>query len=153
MIPLLLAAGAAGVKLSALPLLFIACLFYAAGGGSTVRRLPAAFAAAFLLMLPPLAYGFVTSGCPLFPSGALCFDLPWSVGRAEAARASALVLEWARWDGPAPAWANGWNWVAHWLIQGLTVKSMSALLVCLLVAGVGAALGARTKRRAPGYVG
>lgn len=161
LIPLLLAAGAAGVKLSALPLLFIACLFYAASGRvadaagvrRAVRRLVVAAAAAFLLMLPLLAYGVVTSGCPLFPSGALCLNLPWFVGRGEAAHASAQILEWARWDGPAPPVANGWNWVGRWLTQGLTVKSAAAVPVCLLLAGAGAALAARARGRALGRVG
>jgi hypothetical protein len=150
LLPLLLAAGAVGVKLNALPLLVVACAYYVWGGGLSARRVLAAGAAVALLLLPTLAHRFVVSGCPLYPSKFLCLDVPWSVGVKQAEHHTRVIREWARWDGRRPEWANGWNWVVPWLTKGFTLKNSPLLLLCVLVAGAGAFVRARTRLRAPG---
>ena len=149
-IPLLLAAGAVGVKVNALPLLFVACVYYVWGVGLNVRRVLWAGAAVALLLLPTLAHRFVVSGCPLYPSQVLCVEAPWSVGAKQAERLTRAIREWARWDGQRPEWANGWNWVVPWMTKGFTLKNSPVLLLCLLLAGAGAFVCARTRLRAAG---
>ncbi|HEX8118711.1 MAG TPA: hypothetical protein VF521_15655, partial [Pyrinomonadaceae bacterium] len=147
LLPVLLAAGAVGVKLNGLPLLFVALVYYVRGAGLSPRGLLTAGALVALLLLPTFAYGLVASGCPLFPSKLLCVEAPWSVGAGKAERLSRAVRDWARWDGRTPPRANSWNWVVPWLTKGLTLKNSVAAALCLLVAGAGAFLRARTRLR------
>ncbi|HEX8189683.1 MAG TPA: hypothetical protein VF586_15115 [Pyrinomonadaceae bacterium] len=149
-IPLLLAAGAVGVKVNTLPLLVVASVYYVRGGGLTARRVLAAGAAVSALLLPTLAHRFVVSGCPLFPSKLLCLDVPWSVGVWRAEGITRVIREWARWDGSPPRWANEWNWVVPWMTRGFTPKNSVVLLLCLLLAGLGALVRVRTRLRAQG---
>ncbi len=150
LIPLLLAAGAAGVKLNALPLLVVASVCYVWGAGLNARRVLSAGAAASLLLLPTVAHRVVVSGCPLYPSKALCLGVPWAVGASRAETITTAIREWARWEGAPPPWANGWNWIAPWLTRGLTLKNAPVFLFCLLVAGAGAFARKRTRPRAAG---
>lgn len=150
LLPVLVAAGAVGVKLSGLSLLVVASVYYARGAGLSTRRLLAAGAAVALMLLPTVAYGVVVSGCPLFPSKLLCVETPWSVGADKAELLARVVRDWARWDGRTPHWANGWNWVVHWLTKGFTLKNSFVIPLCLLVAGAGAFVRARTRWRAAG---
>jgi hypothetical protein len=150
LVPLLLAAGAVGVKLNALPLLVVACVYYVWGGGLNPRRVLWAGAAVALLLLPTLAHRFVVSGCPLYPSKALCLDVPWSVGARQAERLTRVIRDWARWDGKKPQWADDWNWIVPWMTRGFTLKNSPVLLFCLLLAGAGAFVRARTRLRAQG---
>lgn len=152
LIPLLLAAGAAGVKLNALPLLVVASVYYVWGGGLNVRRVLSAAAAVALLLLPTLAHRFVVSGCPLYPSKLMCVDVPWSVGVRQAERHTRVIREWARWDGVAPPWANGWNWIVPWATRGFTLKNSPIPLLCVLVAGAGAFVRVKTRLRAQGLL-
>lgn len=148
LIPLLLAAGAVGVKLNALPLLAVACVYYVRGVGLNVRRLLPAGAAAALLILPTLAHRYVVAGCPLYPSKVMCAEVPWSVGVKQAERHTLIIREWARWEGKRPRWADDWNWVGPWLTKGFTLRNSPVPLFCLLLAGAGAF--ARARLRAAG---
>lgn len=150
LIPVLLAACAVGVKLNALPLLFVACVYYVAGGGLNLRRVLWAGGAVTLLLLPALAHRVFVSGCPLYPSKALCLDVPWSVGVRQAELHTRAIREWARWEGTGLRWTDGWGWVVPWATKGFTLKNSFVIPFCLLVAGAGAFLRARTRWRAMG---
>lgn len=148
LVPVLLAAGAVGAKLSGLPLLLVACVYYARGAGLSARRLSAAGAAVALMLLPTFAYGVVASGCPAFPSKALCVEVPWSVGVGAAERLTLVIRDWARWEGTGLVPSDGWGWVAPWATKGFTFKNAFVVPCCLLVAGLGAF--ARARARAAG---
>lgn len=150
LIPVLLAACAVGVKLNALPLLFVACVYYVAGVGLNLRRGLWACGAVTLLLLPALAHRVVVSGCPLYPSKALCLDVPWSVGVQQAELHTRAIRQWARWEGTGLPWKDGWGWVVPWATKGFTLKNSFVIPFCLLVAGAGAFLRARTRWRAAG---
>lgn len=152
LVSVLLAAGAVCVKLSGLPLLVVASVYYVWGGGRSARRLSWAGASVALMLLPTLAYGLITSGCPVFPSKALCVDVPWSVGAGEAGRLMGVVRDWARWEGTGLTPADGWGWVVPWATKGFTRKNWSVLPVCLLVGAAGAFIRARTRGRATGML-
>lgn len=147
LLPVLLAAGAVGVKLSGLPLLVVALLYYVRGAGLSLRRLLTAGALVACMLLPTLAYGVVVSGCPLFPLGVLCVETPWSVGAGMAEHLARAVRDWARWENEAPPWASNWNWIVPWLTRGSTLKTSFVITPCLLVAG--AAAFVRTRKRRP----
>lgn len=143
LVPVLLAAGAVGVKLSGLPLLLIASLYYVRGVGLSARRLSAASAAVALMLLPTFAYGVVASGCPVFPSKALCVEVPWSVGAGAAEHLARVIRDWARWEGTGLAPSDGWGWVVPWATKGFTFKNSFVVPFCLLVAALGAFVRAR----------
>ena len=150
LIPVLLAAGAMGVKLSALPLLFVASLYYVWAGGFSTRRLLSAGALVALVLLPTVAYGVVTSGCPLFPSKVLCVEVPWSVGAGEAERITKVIRDWSRWDSTGLHWKDDWSWVVPWATKGFTRKNSFVAPVCLLTLCAGAFIRAKTRLRAQG---
>jgi len=134
LIPVLLAAGAMAIKLSAAVLLPIAVLFYALEQRRLrLGSLITASLVGIILILPVLSFGLIASGCPLYPSPTLCQDLPWSVGREEAKMISGIIHIWPRWGGPPPETATAWNWILPWL--------QSHLNATLLIAASLAALG------------
>ncbi|HEX7316881.1 MAG TPA: hypothetical protein VF297_23470 [Pyrinomonadaceae bacterium] len=150
LVPLLLAAGAVGVKLNALPLLVVACVYYVWRGGLNARRVLLSGAMVALLLLPTVAHRFFVSGCPLYPSKVLCVDVPWSVGVRQAEHLTRVIRDWARWEGTGLTPADGWGWVVPWATKGFTFKNSFVIPFCLLVAGLGAFVRARTRLRAAG---
>lgn len=83
LVPLLLGAAAASVKIVALPLLAATFVWLCAGSAGRARFAAAGGAAAFLTILPFLATETVLTSCPLYPLPA-CFDLPWTPARGAA---------------------------------------------------------------------
>lgn len=114
-IPLILSAGLVTIKLSALPLLFGSAFFYIFSSQFSLRRVLLGIAIAFLLLLPLLGFGIITSGCPIYPSSLMCLDLPWSLGAQNAKEMSQTIQDWARWSGQPPVNANYWSWLGNWV--------------------------------------
>jgi hypothetical protein len=117
----LLGVGAAGVKLSALPLAAVAA-------GVALRRvqqwrwIPAAAA----LVLPTLVGNTVASGCPLFPARP-CLDAAWRVPGPELSRLTDAIRDF------------GWDSIET---SAVVTVALTAALVAALVAAV-ALLGHR----------
>jgi hypothetical protein len=70
-LPLLLAAGTVGVKITAIPLLLLAAIFRLTGRQPRGRLAQTALIA-IVLASPVLVANRIASGCPLFPSTFLC---------------------------------------------------------------------------------
>lgn len=134
LLPLVMAAGAVSVKLNALPLLPIAVLFYGVGG-AILPRLALGSAIALGLLLPALSFGPIASGCPLYPSALLCFDLPWSIRLETASERSAEVQGWGTWFGKIPEDRNPVLWLFWQWFQLYEVNQV--LILCLVVAIAG----------------
>jgi len=132
LVPLALAAGAATMKLSALPFLVVALCFYVSRK-PLLGRSVVALSFCVLLLLPLLASNSVTSGFPLFPSPIIRLDLPWSLDSEEVRRLSEVITNWARWSGPTPVDASSWNWLPGWLLRE---KAVSLLMLMCLTAGL-----------------
>jgi len=130
LVPVLLAAGALSMKLSALLLWGFAFAVYARGNG---WRWLGGGAASGLILLPSLAFGLITSGCPLYPLPVCLTSLPWSVSldTVEAIRVS--IRECARWNCPpdGSAHAPPWAWLGQWWWQQ---RQATFLLLSTLVA-------------------
>ena len=126
-VPLLLSAGATTIKLSAFPLLFVTAFFYIFGKRFSFQRVFLCFAIGSLLLLPMLAFGIITTGCPLFPSSLLCLNLPWSFEAESIEIVSKGIQDWNRWGGSAPAYANSWNWLGRWVFDE---KLAAFLIIC-----------------------
>jgi hypothetical protein len=140
-LPLLLAAGALTVKLSAAPMVLIAGIFYWLNCSTKwVRRLVLA-GSAMMISIPMFATNVISSGCPLYPNSFLCLDVPWGVGKAAAKQSAAGITEWARWGGPAPPGANTWNWIVPWFSH--LDKLLLISFCCLCLVGFAAARGWR----------
>jgi hypothetical protein len=78
-IPLILATGAFTTKLTSLPLLAVAILFYLVHQKTNVRQVLLGAAIVLALLIPMLIHGTISSGCPLFPSKSICLNLPWTI--------------------------------------------------------------------------
>lgn len=131
-LPLILALAATTLKLSAIPLVVIAALFY--WFNSTVKwstRLVFS-AIASLAVVPVLVANIVSSGCPFFPNSVLCLNVPWGIGKTAAQLIAADITNWARWGGPAPSGATAQNWILPWISHLDKMAVISFCGVCLL---------------------
>jgi hypothetical protein len=133
LLPVALAAGAASLKLTALPLLLFASLYYLlrSGFSGILRRGLAVGALALLFLIPNLASSVVTSGCPLYPSSVFCLDLPWSPTAQSVKDVAAGTHGWTTWYGTPPAGTPAWIWaLERWL-----TTDRSELITGLLILG------------------
>ncbi|BAZ29500.1 hypothetical protein NIES4074_19470 [Cylindrospermum sp. NIES-4074] len=132
-IPVVLSAGTATMKLSALPIVILAGLFYLFERRFNFQRILIGGAITFVLLLPMLSFGVITSGCPLFPSSLLCLNLPWSLGAERAKEVTEVIQNWARWSGPTPVYANSWNWLWNWIN---TERQSTFLIICSILSAI-----------------
>ena len=91
-----------------------------------------------ILLVPWISCGYITSGCPFFPSdfGRLNFD--WAVSPQLAGIERDAALAWARAPGLSPTEVLGnWKWLTSWsariLGDPVVVKSLLAGVVGLLL--------------------
>ncbi|WP_152532309.1 LIC_10190 family membrane protein [Leptolyngbya sp. Heron Island J] len=137
LIPLLLAVGAVSIKLSALPLLPIALLFYGQQPFLDYRRLLFGGLLSLLLLSPLMIVSIVTSGCPLYPSSVLCVNVPWRVSAAVAHRAVEVIRFWDHNFGEVPPGANRFFWQ---LWEWLKFARFNAIMLLLLLLSMGFAI-------------
>ena len=130
-IPLILSAGAVTIKLTALPLLFISGLFYVFGTGFSLRRLLIGSAMIVLLLSPMFIFGIITSGCPLYPSSLLCFDLPWSPTAQAVKNVAENTHGGGTWYGSPPPGANSVFWFLWQWFNSATLSKVMALLIVI----------------------
>lgn len=86
------------------------------------------------LLVPWIVCGYITSGCPFFPSeiGRLAFD--WAVPRELATLEKDAAFAWARAPGLPPIEVlRNWEWITPWSIRllgnPLVIKPMLVALV------------------------
>lgn len=133
LIPLLLAAGTVTIKLIALPILAISFLLFAAMQKQW-RKTVAGSVLAGLMLLPLMAHGIITSGCPLFPSTAICLALPWSPLAKSVQAVSDNTSNWVNWYQPPPG-VNPWLWsLQQWFGNSETHKVLVGFMVLSVVA-------------------
>jgi hypothetical protein len=151
-VPLLLALGSLTVKPQAGPLVVVAALFYIATGHFRVRRAAWAATLGIAVLMPWLAYEFITTGCPAYPLP-ICADVAWSVG-TEAAGSTAEGVRGLRAAGDDLG--GGW-WLETWLTESLS-PMLGILAGCSILALGGGLLGqsqrwlAAPARRAASFV-
>ena len=90
-IPLIVAAAAVTVKVTAFPLVAIAALFYLSANPKQDFRWLLTAVIPLTFLLPFFAHGILASGCPLSPSPFLCVDVPWALGVDQSAAELARV--------------------------------------------------------------
>ena len=142
-LPLLLSAGAASVKIFALPLFAAIWMLRMAAGCRSRLALPLLASAALILPLP-LA-NRISSGCPLYPSPIACAATPSSVTPAKANDVLFETTNYARYDGAYPPTASFFDgiWVRKYirnpldiLFAAVPVLAVTAALVFGAVNGV-----------------
>jgi hypothetical protein len=90
------------------------------------------------LLVPWMSCGYITSGCPFYPSeiGRLGFD--WAVPHELASLEKDAAIAWARMPGLPPVEAlRNWEWITPWSIR---VLGNSLMVKPMLVAVVGLSL-------------
>lgn len=154
MVPLVLAVGAASIKLSALPLVMVSGFYYLFSGRPNIKKVAAAGSLTALPLISVATAGLITSGCAFYPVSFLCVDLPWSLGAAAAETMARIIRDWARWGGMrAPENATSWNWILPWF----KAEKVGAALIILSLLAVISLLSSRaqtvpTRFRQKGYV-
>ncbi|MBD2577585.1 hypothetical protein [Oscillatoria sp. FACHB-1406] len=153
-IPLILATGAVTIKLSALPLLCIAWLFYLfdephkiaansdseplpqLGKANALKRAIKGSAIAGVLLLPMVLVGLVTSGCPLYPSTLMCFNFSWSISIATTVAERTAINGWMSWFDPPPAGENQWFWLLKewWNLANFNKVMIVAIVLSIAIA-------------------
>jgi hypothetical protein len=130
-----LGAAAVTVKLSGLPLLGIGGLVFLARFYTRPRSLLLGIGIVAIILTPLLIFGWLTSGCPLYPSGILCLDLPWSLPQDIGDDARAQIHGWQLWFGSPPEGTPWLPWVfREWLFLSITNKLLILLGLISLVA-------------------
>ncbi|MEO1401562.1 MAG: hypothetical protein AAFV72_10000 [Cyanobacteria bacterium J06635_1] len=119
MIPLLISAFAVTVKITALPLLAMSFIYYGFKRFSFYSWLTGGVVTAVLIS-PFLAHSIITSGCPLYPSRALCFNLPWLVPLEKA-------------QGELQKISSGTALTHSWLGKWMSLVAGSPKLIVMLV--------------------
>lgn len=79
LIPLLLAVGAITIKLTAIPLVLIVFLFFLWQHKFKIKPLVTSLVLIVILFIPNVFFAIKTTGCPLYPSQRICFELPWTL--------------------------------------------------------------------------
>lgn len=92
---------------------------------------------ALLPLIPALSYGFITSGCPLFPSSILCMDVPWGVGKARAEEVRQIITNFQKWGTVTPPDSNPFGWLIPWARREgqATVQIFISLVFSFLLVG------------------
>ena len=137
--------GATLAKLSASPLFIVAVAYAAAGSGGRRRPLLVLAALTAGLMVPLMAFGVLTTGCPLYPAAIGCIDgLPWAVGSDLVARIGHGVQQYFMADFPPDV--GGLRWIAMWA----EAYPDDALLAAAMLIGVCLLLDPRRRQQSPG---
>ena len=142
LIPLILAVGAATMKLFAIPAVVAAAgyVIVAARGSSpsrsVFRPVLVAGTVAAIVLAPFVAANVAASGCPAYPSPIGCTGAPWSVGAAHAADYAEYIRDVARWDrrGNIPP-DSPLGWIIPWMLAHPIVTFLATVspLVALLL--------------------
>jgi hypothetical protein len=139
LIPLILAAGAFTMKPTALPLIPAAGLFYLFARSWQWQRLLWASIVLAVFLIPTMAFGIITSGCPLSPSRVMCFDLPWTVPLpAEVAKSLGMEGGWQAWYGEPKTDVLYPLWLIRNWVEGSTILALllGLTLVMLVLLGI-----------------
>ncbi len=144
-IPVVLAAAAFSIKLTALPLLPIALGFYLFRSYSPAHWVKGILLT-LMLIAPFLMTQTIISGYPLYPSTALQFSLPWTRALADVQELANNTHGWAHWFGQPPAGENRFLWLFLRWFNGMNTSKLISILIVLSL-GSGAHLLARPKTR------
>lgn len=128
LVPILLAAGAISIKLTAMPLMAIAIGFYLSKQVSW-RRLAIVSLLVISLLSPFFVAEILVSGCPLYPSTFACLSLPWTPEALNLQTLAAASQGWNTWFGSPPAEANS----TLWLLRAWFNSNASSKLITLLI--------------------
>jgi hypothetical protein len=129
MILLVLAAGAVAIKLNAMPLLAAVLIYIVAEEKKYFRRLLYYGLALVCMLLPLIAAEIVTSGCLFYPSGLVCVNLPWAVGKHIEDIALAHVTQFSRGG-------IGTDFSTFLRSQFTGLNMLNFLVLCSLLSGV-----------------
>ncbi len=132
---IILSAGAITIKLSAIPLLIISFIYILTHQQQRIRKLILSSILSLTLIIPSILYAVKVSGCPLFPSGFLCLDLPWSYTSESANQISLVIRDFARGYLGTPTEPEWWDWLPKWIEREMqaTIQILLSLLTCLLL--------------------
>jgi hypothetical protein len=117
LVPLVIAAGAAAIKLSGVALVVVAGLFYVWPPRLRPARVAVAVASVALVVTPALATGFIQSGCPFYPSGP-CADTAWAIEASEAKAEAVAIRSYARRGAAVDDKLLDTDWISPWLRGG-----------------------------------
>lgn len=83
--------------------------------------------------------GVALSGCPLYPSSALCTNAEWSVP-SETITREVLMIKGLRAPGKKPkAYVNTWAWLPSWIAK--MKKKTGAFVYPIILAGIASLIG------------
>jgi hypothetical protein len=135
-LPFLLGCFAFAIKLSAMPVLIVTCIFaIALRQRGKVLHVLACLGACSIPALITFAANIKTSGCPSFPSSLLCLQTDWNVSVPFAQNVTHQIQSYASSNNIGTGFAAN-NWAANWIgnkqkagLLGLAVSGTIASLV------------------------
>lgn len=137
-VPLILAAAAVTLKLSALPLLLVVWLYFfyrLKVVGWNWKRIGLAISLSAGILSPLCIAGVIVSGCPLYPASAFCLNLPWSLPPQTIVSIAKSTHKWTTWYAPPPPSVPPWLAAMQYWLNLRSNQLLAFLIVISLVAG------------------
>ncbi|MGG6266423.1 LIC_10190 family membrane protein [Leptolyngbya sp. AN03gr2] len=139
LLPVILAGGAFTFKLIALPLVAVTGVFYLLNKQLNLKHLLLSLVILVGLLSPVLIHGVIVSGCPLYPSTKLCFDLPWTPDREAVQQIASRTHQWipeyqSNSSGLVSEIQQRWRWFEDFIGNP---KIVASLLLASIVSLIG----------------
>jgi hypothetical protein len=136
-VPLILAAGTVSFKLIGLPLLLVVGLYYLVQTRLRPSKLLLAVGVVSLILAPFFAVNLLTSGCLLYPSTSVCFDLPWALDPEVIQNVASDTHRWTSWYGTPPPGVPVVLWASwRWFNESFTNKATVALILISILLSI-----------------
>ena len=137
LVPLILAVGTVTIKLSALPLFFVAFCFYLFKKNLEIKRFLTGFVISLIALFPMFAVGITTSGCPLYPSKLFCLNLPWLIAEEQVAKEVEDITYWGKLtDSNSSKIASFSGVFVNWLKISIEHQIMFSLIILSIIISI-----------------
>lgn len=129
--------SAVTIKLSGLPLLGMGMLYFTYHYRKRGLRLLQGAGLIGVIGLPYAIFGWLASGCPLYPATVMCLAVPWRLPMQTAAIARDQIQGWASWFPAPPPDTSVWSWMlGQWLQMSITNQIFGGLAIVSVSLGV-----------------
>ena len=136
-VPLILSVGTVTIKLSALPLFFVAFCFYLFKKNLGIKRFLTGFVISLIALFPMLAVGITTSGCPLYPSKLFCLNLPWLIAEEQVTKEVEDITYWGKLtDSNLSNTASFSEAFVNWLKISIEHQIMFSLIILSMIISI-----------------
>ena len=119
-------------KLSAAPAVLFTAALVLYRSSSRLRSMTSIAVLGSFFLIPLVAAGYISSGCPFLPSTIGCLETPWSLPHESVSELAPLIHDWALWHGKPPTTHSQLGLMAHFVITSPGTSAVVVLNVLCL---------------------